>query len=111
SEAVYICTNGGYGSEKGSSYAAARISGVVAAYLAEHPAADAEEDANGEEDADADGNIDEDEDIDVENDIDADGDIDADADAVRQMLLDKAVDLGESGYDTTYGWGYVETDG
>ncbi|MCD7717208.1 MAG: S8/S53 family peptidase [Lachnospiraceae bacterium] len=104
SEAVYVCTNGEFGDEKGSSYAAARISGVVAAYLAEHPAADADEDA------DVDGNIDADEDLDADEDIGADGDINTDADVVRRMLLDQAVDLGESGYDTTYGWGYVETD-
>lgn len=72
-EAVYICARGDYGEGKGSSYAAARISGMAASWLAEHP--------------------------------------DADADAVRQMLRDCAQDVGEEGYDTTYGWGYVATEG
>lgn len=32
------------------------------------------------------------------------------ADSVRQTLRDAARDLGEPGYDTVYGWGYIEVD-
>ncbi len=70
-EAVCVCARADGGTERGSSFAAARISGVAASYLAENP--------------------------------------DKYADDVRQMLIETAEDLGEEGYDTTYGWGYIET--
>lgn len=71
-EAVYVCARGDYDGEKGSSYAAPRVAGVVAAYLENAP--------------------------------------DPGADGVREMLRASALDLGAPGYDTVFGWGYIQSD-
>jgi len=71
-DSVFVCARADYDGEKGSSYAAPRVSAVVAVYLAESPDAAAEE--------------------------------------IRHFLKGVALDLGEPGYDTVYGWGFVATD-
>ena len=73
SDAVFVSADGNYQGEKGSSFAAPRISGVLAKYLSEvliesHTKGKAEE-----------------------------------------YLKKIATDAGDPGYDTTFGWGYVET--
>ena len=73
SNAVFVSADGNYQGEKGSSFAAPRISGVLAKYLSEvliesHTKGKAEE-----------------------------------------YLKKIATDAGDPGYDTTFGWGYVET--
>ena len=71
SDAVFISADGNYQGEKGSSFAAPRITGILARYLAESPA---------------------------EKHTLAD---------VQEYLKSIAQDVGGSGYDTTFGWGYV----
>ena len=73
SDAVFVSADGNYQGEKGSSFAAPRISGVLAKYLSESP-----------------------------NEKHTKG-------TSEEYLKDIAVDAGDPGYDTTFGWGYVET--
>lgn len=73
SDAVFVSADGNYRGEKGSSFAAPRISGVLAKYLAETP-----EEKHTQEDA-------------------------------EEYLKDIAADEGERGYDTVFGWGFIES--
>ena len=73
SDAVFVSADGNYQGEKGSSYAAPRISGILAKYLSEVP-----------------------------NENHTKG-------TAEEYLKEIAIDAGDSGYDTTFGWGYVET--
>lgn len=73
SDAVFVSADGNYQGEKGSSYAAPRISGILAKYLSEVPN---ENCTKGK---------------------------------AEEYLKAIATDAGEPGYDTTFGWGYVET--
>lgn len=72
SDAVFVSADGNYHGEKGSSFAAPRISGVLAKYLSELP-----------------------------NEMHTKG-------TAEEYLKDIAVDAGDPGYDTTFGWGYVK---
>ena len=69
-EAVDFCARGDWGEDKGSSYAAARVSGLIAA-------------------ARQDG---------------------MEASAIPKYLASITQDMGQPGYDTRYGWGYLETN-
>ena len=73
SDAVFVSADGNYQGEKGSSYAAPRISGILAKYLSEVPN---ENHTKGK---------------------------------AEEYLKEIVIDAGDSGYDTTFGWGYVET--
>lgn len=73
SDAVFVSVDGNYQGEKGSSYAAPRISGILAKYLSEVP-----------------------------NENHTKG-------TAEEYLKEIATDAGDPGYDTTFGWGYVET--
>ena len=73
SDAVFVSADGNYQGEKGSSFAAPRISGVLAKYLSEVP-----------------------------NENYTKG-------TAEEYLKEIATDAGDPGYDTTFGWGYVET--
>lgn len=73
SDAVFVSADGNYQGEKGSSYAAPRISGILAKYLSEVPN---ENHTKGK---------------------------------AEEYLKEIATDAGDPGYDTTFGWGYVET--
>ena len=71
SEAVFVSADGNYQEDKGSSYAAPRVSGILANYLSEQKnASPTLEDA-------------------------------------KEYLKSIAVDAGDPGYDTTFGWGVV----
>ena len=71
-DSVFVCARADCDGEKGSSYAAPRVTAVVAAYLAMAPGATAKD--------------------------------------ISRFLKDTALDLGEPGYDTVYGWGYIAAD-
>lgn len=71
SDAVFVSADGNYQGEKGSSYAAPRISGILANYLSEVPN---ENHTKGK---------------------------------AEEYLKGIAVDAGDPGYDTIFGWGYV----
>ena len=73
SDAVFVSADGNYQGEKGSSFAAPRISGVLAKYLSE-----SQTEKQTQKDA-------------------------------EEYLKEIAVDAGDPGYDTTFGWGYVKT--
>ena len=73
SDAVFVSADGNYQGEKGTSYAAPRISGILAKYLSEVPN---ENHTKGK---------------------------------AEEYLKEIVIDAGDSGYDTTFGWGYVET--
>lgn len=73
SDAVFVSADGNYQGEKGSSFAAPRISGVLAKYLSE---------------------------VLIESHT---------KEKAEEYLKDIATDAGDPGYDTTFGWGYVET--
>lgn len=69
-DAVFVCANGSWCGQRGTSFAAPRVSAWIANVLqAENGATDAE---------------------------------------IREMLQDTVQDLGEEGYDTVFGWGYLE---
>ena len=74
SNAVFVSADGNYQGEKGSSFAAPRISGVLAKYLSE---------------------------VLIESHT---------KEKAEEYLKEIAVDVGDPGYDTTFGWGYVETN-
>lgn len=71
SDAVFVCTDGEYEGEHGSSFAAPRVAAFIARYLIENPEAREEQ--------------------------------------VREYLKAQTLDLGTEGYDTVFGWGYLET--
>ena len=73
SDAVFVSADGNYQGEKGSSFAAPRISGVLAKYLSE---------------------------VLIESHT---------KEKAEEYLKEIATDAGDPGYDTTFGWGYVET--
>lgn len=73
SNAVFVSADGNYQGEKGSSFAAPRISGVLAKYLS---------------------------DVLIESHT---------KEKAEEYLKEIATDAGDPGYDTTFGWGYVET--
>lgn len=73
SNAVFVSADGNYQGEKGSSFAAPRISGVLAKYLSE---------------------------VLIESHT---------KEKAEEYLKEIATDAGDPGYDTTFGWGYVET--
>lgn len=73
SNAVFVSADGNYQGEKGSSFAAPRISGVLAKYLSE---------------------------VLIESHT---------KEKAEEYLKEIAIDAGDPGYDTTFGWGYVET--
>ena len=73
SDAVFVSADGNYQGEKGSSFAAPRISGVLAKYLSE---------------------------VLIESHT---------KEKAEEYLKEIATDAGDLGYDTTFGWGYVET--
>ena len=68
---IFVCADGNCQGEKGTSFAAPKVTAVIARYLQSVP----------EEEKD---------------------DL-----SVRQYLKEQAQDLGEPGYDTVFGWGYV----
>ena len=68
-EAVDFCARGDWGEDKGSSYAAARVSGLIAQAL-----------QSGVKPAE-----------------------------VSDFLASTALDMGETGFDNRFGWGYLET--
>ena len=68
-EAVDFCARGDCGDDKGSSYAAARVSGMIAAAL--HGGVESSQ--------------------------------------ISEHLAAMALDMGDPGYDSRYGWGYLET--
>ena len=68
-EAVDFCARGDWGEDKGSSYAAARVSGLIAGAL-----------QSGVKPAE-----------------------------VSDFLASTALDMGETGFDNRFGWGYLET--
>lgn len=70
-DSIFVCADGKWQEEKGTSYAAPKVAGMIARYLQNAP----------EEE---------------KNDL-----------SVREYLKKQAQDLGESGYDTVFGWGYV----
>lgn len=70
SDAVFVCADGNWYGQRGTSFAAPRVSAWIANVLqAENGATDAE---------------------------------------IREMLQETVQDLGEAGYDTVFGWGYLE---
>ena len=73
SNAVFVSADGNYQGEKGSSFAAPRIGGVLAKYLSE---------------------------VLIESHT---------KEKAEEYLKEIATDAGDPGYDTTFGWGYVET--
>lgn len=74
SDAVFVSADGNYKKEKGSSFAAPRISAAIASYLS-----DASEKQKSSE-------------------------------KVKDYLKSIAIDVGEEGYDTSFGWGYIVTE-
>lgn len=71
SDSIFVCTDGNWQGEKGTSFAAPKVAAVIARYLQSAP----EEEKNDPR--------------------------------VREYLKEQAQDLGESGYDTVFGWGYI----
>ena len=71
SDSIFVCADGSWQEEKGTSYAAPKVAAMIAGFLQSAP----EEEKN-------------------------------DA-GVREYLKEQAQDLGESGYDTVFGWGYI----
>ena len=71
-DSIFVCADGHWQGEKGTSFAAPKVTAIVARYLQNAP----EEEKNDPQ--------------------------------VREYLKEQAQDLGESGYDTVFGWGYVE---
>ena len=84
SEAVFVCADGNYKGEKGSSFAVPQVAAVLADYLKEEMAAGRI--CNSEENEKSDS---------------------ARTKKARAYLQDLAEDAGEKGYDTTFGWGYI----
>lgn len=84
SEAVFVCADGNYKGEKGSSFAVPRVTAVLAEYLKEEMDAGKRRDCEDNEKSDA-----------------------ARTEKARSHLQELAEDAGEKGYDTTFGWGYI----
>lgn len=89
SEAVYVCADGAYDGEKGSSFAAPRVAGVIAAYLQESEGQTSEA-------------VQECESPEFENVTRSR------REEVQEYLRKIASDLNTEGYDTVTGWGYIE---
>ena len=68
---IFVCADGNWQEEKGTSFAAPKVTAVIARYLQNAPEKE-------------------------KNDL-----------SVREYLKEQAQDLGENGYDTVFGWGYV----
>ena len=116
SEAVFVSADGHYQGEKGSSYAAPRVSGLLANYLSEQKktACAAEEAGNlsvQKENASS-------EDNGYSSELAGASTGDAEGlseqarasshlEMVRDYLKSIALDAGDTGYDTTFGWGAV----
>ena len=84
SEAVFVCADGNYKGEKGSSFAVPQVTAVLADYLKE-------EMVTGK----------------IRNSEEAEKSDSARTQKARAYLQELAEDAGETGYDTIFGWGYI----
>lgn len=111
SEAVFISADGNYNNEKGSSYAAPRVTGLLANYLSEQKKASHTADESNQPDSSHTS-----EKSDQPNSSSAmedtkytstQTDTSAILEDAKSYLKSIAIDAGDPGYDTTFGWGVV----
>lgn len=84
SEAVFVCADGNYKGEKGSSFAVPQVTAVLADYLKEEMVTGKIRNSEKAEKSDS-----------------------ARTQKARAYLQELAEDAGETGYDTIFGWGYI----
>ena len=84
SEAVFVCADGNYKGEKGSSFAVPQVTAVLADHLKEEMDTGKRHDSENSEKSDS-----------------------ARTEKARAYLQELAEDAGKKGYDTTFGWGYI----
>ena len=84
SEAVFVCADGNYKGEKGSSFAVPQVAAVLADYLKEEMVTGKIRNSEKAEKTDS-----------------------ARTQKARAYLQELAEDAGETGYDTIFGWGYI----
>lgn len=84
SEAVFVCADGNYKGEKGSSFAVPQVTAVLADYLKEEMVTGKMRNSEKAEKSDS-----------------------ARTQKARAYLQEIAEDAGKTGYDTIFGWGYI----
>lgn len=96
-EAVYVCADGMYEGERGSSFAAPRVAGVIAEYLQEQKSSFWK-------------TVQEDNSLTLEKLQELEKAMRPKREEVQEYLRSIAYDLNTEGYDTATGWGYIDVN-